>query len=275
MCRFGAGSWWLPLSRHGDDREGLGMAKLVSIRDWDDHFECSQSRKVAGPLKWFSMPTKHDGKSFRRIMARTDGPMIYAAWVLMLAVAAKATVRGRLADADGPLSAADLELKTGLKASHFETAVKVLSSKEIGWLLVEEWERTGSTLPPQDTTGQDITPQDTTGHVCSEPPAASEPPVLTFPTVGESPEWVLTHRHVADLRESFPTLEVLAECRKALGWLNANQRRRKTPKGMPQFLFGWMSRSQNRGQGGSFDSSDPRGTRAAAEEFLEMRNGNR
>ena len=36
------------------------------------------------------------------------------------------------------------------------------------------------------------------------------------------------------------------EARKALAWLQANPGRRKTPRGMPRFLFGWMERTQNR-----------------------------
>lgn len=248
------------------------MAVVVTIRDWDKHFECAQSRKVAGPLTWFPMPTKHDGKSFRRLMIHSDGPMVYAAWVLILAVAAKCPHRGRLADLDGPLTAADLELKTGFPATLFDEALKVLSSKDIAWVVVEEWEPSGAT--GQDRTGQDRT---TCCAGSSEPPAASEPPVLVFPTVGESSVWKLTADHVVSLREAFPHLDVLAECKKALAWCKANERQRKTPRGMSKFLFGWMSRSQNRQRGGEAPKANPADSYREVEsvEFKRLYEANR
>ena len=54
------------------------MALLYSIREWDKNFEVSQSRRDK-PHDWVSIPTKHDGKSYRRIMLREDGPLIYCA----------------------------------------------------------------------------------------------------------------------------------------------------------------------------------------------------
>ena len=42
---------------------------VYRVRDWDTHFERSQSRKISGPLKWVAIPCKHDGKGLRRVMA--------------------------------------------------------------------------------------------------------------------------------------------------------------------------------------------------------------
>jgi hypothetical protein len=120
---------------------------LYSIRDWDEHFEVSQSRKNKH-MRWVSIPTKHDGKSFRRLMLREDGTTIFCAWVLIVQVAAKCPRRGILADEDGPLDALDLHIKTGCSAAVFDSALKALVSKEIGWMLVDKWEDAGSTLPP-------------------------------------------------------------------------------------------------------------------------------
>jgi hypothetical protein len=80
-------------------------------------------------------------------------------------------------------------------------------------------------------------------------PAAS---LLTYPTVGKKDEprqWFLTADLLASLREAFPTLDALGECRRALEWVLADTGRRKTSRGMRRFLFGWLSRSQNRGLG--------------------------
>jgi hypothetical protein len=121
---------------------------VYTIRDWDDHFEVSQSRKCKR-LHWVGIPIKHDGKSFRRLMLMEGGIEIYGAWILLVQVAAKCPVRGVLADADGPLDAEDLAIKTGCRPELFENAFKVLSDNRIGWLVVADWERTGSVLPLQ------------------------------------------------------------------------------------------------------------------------------
>lgn len=82
------------------------------------------------------------------------------------------------------------------------------------------------------------------------PVAAAKPPevVLTFPTVGTGPRsWDLTAPKLAEYREAYPGVDVLAECRKALQWCRDNPSRRKTAGGMPKFLAGWLGRAQDRG----------------------------
>lgn len=160
------------------------MAVLYSIRDWDRHFEVAQSRKIDGPLKWLPMPCKHDGLGFRRIMAMENGPAIYGAWVLILQVAAKCETRGVLMDENGPLDANDLAAKTGCPAAVFSTALNVLLSKKIGWIVGAEWEQSGSAVALQDRTEQDRTEQNNTG--AASPPlldsAKKVPPASDDPT---------------------------------------------------------------------------------------------
>lgn len=110
---------------------------LYRVRDWDTHFEVAQSKKVKGPLKWVALPCKHDGKSYRRLMREPNGAALYGAWSLVLSVAAKCPKRGTLADADGPLTAEDLELKTGCPATDFDAALSMLV--ELGWVTAETW----------------------------------------------------------------------------------------------------------------------------------------
>lgn len=231
------------------------MAVVYSIRNWNDTFEVAQSRKVSGAHTWVAMPTKHDGKIFRKIMARTDGLVIFAAWVLIVEVAAKCPTHGQLSDADGPLTAADLNLKTGCPTDAFETALNVLSSKDFGWMDVDEWEDAGSTLPTQDSTGQDIESASAdssaelglNGHAST----ADEFTEFVFPTTGKgSKEWPLTKTKLAEYIASYPGLDVTNEFRKARQWCRDKPRQRKTAHGMPAFLTNWLSRSQNRGAGG-------------------------
>jgi hypothetical protein len=110
------------------------MPKVYRIRDWKKHFEVSQSMRIVGPLSWVGMPTKHDGKSFRRLIRQPNGPAHFCCWCLIVQIAAKCPTRGVLADADGPLSANDLSDKTGCPADLFSESLQLLSSKDVGWI---------------------------------------------------------------------------------------------------------------------------------------------
>lgn len=129
---------------------------LYEIRDWERCYTVSQNRKndPDKPLPWVAMRTKHDGKGFRRIMRLPDSMALMGAWMLIVEVAAKCPTHGRLADADGPLTAIDLADKTGGDEATFERALQVFSTKDIAWL-------TTSALPGHyqsiRTTGRDGT----------------------------------------------------------------------------------------------------------------------
>ena len=141
------------------------------IRGWDEHYETSESRKVKGPLKWVAMPTKHDGKTFRRVMRHDPSGALYGAWCLIVQVAAKCHVRGTLADGDGPLTPRDIADKTDLSADVVQQALAVFSSAPIRWL--EPVDSSGNPLAFAESPAaplesqrapvlQDMTPQDTT-----------------------------------------------------------------------------------------------------------------
>lgn len=150
------------------------MTVTYRIREWSKHFETSESNKRKGSLKWVALPTKHDGKSYRRLMRLPNADAIYGAWMLLVAVAGKCPIRGVLADDEGPLTAEDLEDKTGLPARAFATAIEVLASDRFQWLevvhLPEPAEKTADTsapcrsLPENQPTVQDKTEHDSTGH---------------------------------------------------------------------------------------------------------------
>jgi hypothetical protein len=79
-----------------------------------------------------------------------------------------------------------------------------------------------------------------------------DPVVLAFPVVGgkrgkRPAEWPLRQSTLSEFAESFPGVDVLAECKKALQWCRVNPRKRKTYDGLPEFLFRWLSRAQNTG----------------------------
>jgi hypothetical protein len=85
---------------------------------------------------------------------------------------------------------------------------------------------------------------------------AGDPVELVYPIVGgkrgKGPtEWPLRQSKLAEYRESFPGVDVLAECRKALQWCRDSPTKRKTFGGMAAFLTRWLSKEQNSGQSGA------------------------
>lgn len=85
-------------------------------------------------------------------------------------------------------------------------------------------------------------------EISFEPQAAPKPAVLTFPIVGSSTTttWPLTQDQFDAWVVLYPNLDILSECRKALAWVSAHSERRKTVRGMPKFLVGWLSRATDR-----------------------------
>ena len=87
--------------------------------------------------------------------------------------------------------------------------------------------------------------------VLKEPPSSMVPiAVSDFPCVGRGSKfWHLTEQHCRELQEAYPGVDVLGEGMKARQWCRDNKAQRKTARGMPKFLNGWLSRAQNRGGG--------------------------
>lgn len=87
---------------------------------------------------------------------------------------------------------------------------------------------------------------------CSDPATPTSEPVvaevvMSFPLNDKSlPPWELTAAKLSEYVASFPAIDVMAECLKARQWCIDNAGNRKTPKGMPKFLSGWLGRAQDR-----------------------------
>ena len=226
------------------------------VKDWDKFFETHESRKLKR-LSWVPVPNKHDGLGFRTLMGGQNGYEVYAAWVLVLQVASKCPIRGTLVDDSGRgLTAEDLAIKTGAPVKAYERALPILL--KIGW--IEELTETpaddagtparhagtpadspvGREGKGREQKGTEITACSESENPDSKPP---EPAILVFPCQGKRPEWHLTRRQIDKWRSLYPGLDVLAESRKALAWIEANPMKRKTFVGMPGFLVRWFSRA--------------------------------
>lgn len=88
---------------------------------------------------------------------------------------------------------------------------------------------------------------ETNAVASSSVPTSTGPPtedvLMVFPCDGAVKTWTLTSAQVDRWRVAYPSLDIEAECRKALAWVEAHAERRKTARGMPQFLVRWFSRA--------------------------------
>lgn len=112
---------------------------LYKIRNWADTFEVSQTKKQPTAMNWVPMPTRMDGKRYRRIVEHSHAAAIFGCWMLMVEIAARRPLarRGYLEDSDGPMDAEDLSSTTGLTVENFRLAIEVLSSEGIMWLVLD------------------------------------------------------------------------------------------------------------------------------------------
>lgn len=115
------------------------MNQLYYIKDWNVHFETSETRKYS-KLRWWPKPNKHDGLGFRKMASQKDACDLYAAWNLMADIASKTTPpnrRGYLERDGKPLSPQDMAMSTGFPERAFARALSFFASSDIQWLCVE------------------------------------------------------------------------------------------------------------------------------------------
>ncbi|WP_230640250.1 hypothetical protein [Shinella sumterensis] len=86
--------------------------------------------------------------------------------------------------------------------------------------------------------------------VCPEPdesaPASSSPSVIDLPAT-QGQVVGISQADVAEWQSAFPAVDVPQQLRAMRQWLIANERNRKTARGMRKFVVSWLSRDQDRG----------------------------
>ncbi len=83
----------------------------------------------------------------------------------------------------------------------------------------------------------------------AEPDAGSAPmalPVISLPLIDGS-LFGVSQDDVTKYASLYPAVDVMQELREMVGWLDANQNRRKTRKGIKRFINNWLSTEQDRG----------------------------
>lgn len=238
------------------------------IKDWERHFETSETRKTKSFSKFVPMPNRFDSAGYASFMCHPEAERLYGAWVVVVSVASRCSPRGTLVRGDGkPHTPQTLSAISRFKPKTFEILFSHATTEDVDWL---EMLSDGT---PADTSGDQRTPADTSGHhprgeerrgeekrgdekrvvtcaeTCGDAGSAPDSVVMVFPCDGSPNEWKLMQSRVSKLQSLYPSLDVLMECRKALQYVEDKPSRKKTTKGMAAYLTGWMNRSQNWGGG--------------------------
>lgn len=109
------------------------------IKDWGRKkgrhrlFAVSQSSRYEIP-SWVPWPINLNGDHYAVLMSDAEGQRAYGIFAALVALAAVMPCKGLLADVDGALSARSVAAKIRVPLKDYESAVRLLSAPEIGWL---------------------------------------------------------------------------------------------------------------------------------------------
>lgn len=76
-------------------------------------------------------------------------------------------------------------------------------------------------------------------------PDNSAPPVITLP-LNDGTLFLITQSMVDKWQELYQAVNIMAELRKMVGWLEANPTRRKTRTGVLRFVTAWLAKEQDK-----------------------------
>src|SRR5690606_6800895 len=96
---------------------------------------------------------------------------------------------------------------------------------------------------PRRATGRHATSSEPSpdGEAAEQEGDGDTPSEFSFVIVGkDEPKWTLPQRLLDEYRESYPGVDVAKELREARAWCLSNPTLRKTARGMPRFLNGWL-----------------------------------
>ncbi len=120
--------------------------KLYKVKDWDEHFETHETRKLK-TLAWIAVPTKMDGEGYTELLDHPNGAAHFGAWTAMAKLAASSRPRGAFSRTGGmPMPLSAIARMTRIPLQILEEAIPRFL--EIGWLAEEEVEGNRENLPP-------------------------------------------------------------------------------------------------------------------------------
>lgn len=112
--------------------------------------------------------------------------------------------------------------------------------------------------------------------VCPEPETAPDRKKAISLILNDKTEYWIFEDQIAEWKELFPAVDVMQELRKMRSWLDSNQSRRKTKRGILRFVNGWLSKEQDKGwsrQGGgsTYDTGrEARGDGTAEKGYIQQ-----
>lgn len=168
-----------------------------------------------------------------------------------------------------PLHLSAQQVRTALKKLENTQEITIKTTNKFTLVTLCQWELhqvdeaqiTNKTTNEQQTNNKQITIKQQTNNnkqECKElknvknerieqsSPAlfqSTEPPILTFPCNGKISQWHLVQTDLDTWSKLYPSIDILAECRKANAWILANNK--KTAGGMPKFLVSWFNRAND------------------------------
>lgn len=109
--------------------------KAYAVNKWGELFENNRSRTVKS-LDWVSIPNRHDGENYMKIITHRDGAVFFSAWNLLVQVASKCKIRGVLIKDNGEAhDSTSLSLKTRAPKVWFDKTFEFILH-ETDWLVV-------------------------------------------------------------------------------------------------------------------------------------------
>lgn len=87
--------------------------------------------------------------------------------------------------------------------------------------------------------------KENTADACAEP-ASGSPPVICLP-LNDGTEYPIFHEACQEWAALYPAVDVMQQLREMRGWLLANRAKRKTRRGILQFITRWLAREQDKG----------------------------
>ena len=116
--------------------QAIGESTALAVRGYEEQYRMPGGHLRKRVADRVAIPTRHDGKRHRRLAKLERGAEVFAAWCLILGVAARCPKPGVLVDERGEsLTAEDLGDMTGFPAELFELAIEALLDERIGWLV--------------------------------------------------------------------------------------------------------------------------------------------
>lgn len=115
------------------------MTTTLRIKDWKKLFEKADLREGrVVEWKYVPIPIRLNGEGYKRLMRTPKGRDAFGVFIALCELAANMPTRGVLANDRGPLSVESIHLKTSIPVKAVASAITILTSPEIGWVVSDD-----------------------------------------------------------------------------------------------------------------------------------------